>query len=172
MQRLEIDGQKRIGKIRLGLDGFCFGHWIAAEIKRAQHVGKTWIAASAIDQDLLARQHRRQHRQIDRQLGARQNVCAVIFTAHLFLAFLLMKLEEELAFAGIEEAVERIQAVAVAIDGDVVGIDPEGIAQQFAQQGLGRTVVQSGKPADFGGPARGMDHVEIPEMGSGEALFG
>jgi len=52
-----------------------------------------------------------------------EDVGTVVLPAHCLFAFLLMELEEERFAAGLEEPVEGVQAVAIAIDLDVAGLD-------------------------------------------------
>ena len=159
VQRLLVDPQ------HLGIQRLFRSHRARAflrlvcEIQRPQDIGKARIAAAAIDEDLLAREHRHQNRLVDRQASPGKQVGAVIFAAHRLLALLLVKLEEERAVVRFEEAVQRIQAVLVVIDRQSARPDGEQIGEKGGQHRLGALAVSlPGDLSDFGRAAHGCGH--------------
>src|SRR6185312_2500847 len=91
----------------------------AIQFHSTAEVGEARLAAATVEQDLAADLAGRMQRQIDRETGIAQHLGPVVLADRVGLAFLLVELEEEGApVARRHEAVERIEAVAVAVDLD------------------------------------------------------
>ncbi|QTK81587.1 Hypothetical protein AT6N2_L0696 [Agrobacterium tumefaciens] len=158
VQRFQIHFQNRLIQPALGFHRLCASCRIVLEVQRTQHIGKTRVAAAAIDEDLFTRQHGHEQRLVDRQTGAGKNVSTVIFTAHGLFAFLLMELEEELTLAGIEEAIEGIEAVLILIDRHIPCFDAEKVTQQVGKHLFRSAIGGLGDFSDFRGAAGGLGH--------------
>ena len=92
---------------------------VAAPLDVEAGGGELPVATPGIEQDLVARFSRHHRRHVDRQAGALEELGAVVFLDGALLALLLMELEEEApAVAGLDLAVERVEAAPVGGDAD------------------------------------------------------
>ena len=104
---------------------------VAAPLDVEAGGGELAVAAAGVEQDLVAGLSRHHRRHVDRQAGALEELGAVIFLDGAFLALLLMELEEEApAVAGLDLAVERIEAAPVGGDRDAGDGKAEGVGDE------------------------------------------
>ena len=130
-----------------------------AKVHGAAEVGEARLATAPVEQDLAADLAGRMQRQIDGEAGVAQYFGPVVFADRVGLALLLVELEEEgAAVARGHEAVERIEAVAVAVDLDGGHRQVEGGGDQAADHGLRFLPALGARQATrfSGGIARGI----------------